>query len=73
MALDEAHPHLRDHPTALPRFKAVVDTKMPSRRRGKPLFWTHHDYREIENVVLPFARDGETVDLLMIHSVLYEA
>ena len=71
--LDEAHPFVAEDPATLDRFRRVATTGEPSRRRGKPtLFLTDKaDFTEFENVFLPLARDGETVDMILSYSVFY--
>ena len=69
--LDEAHPHLAPHSGYVQRYRTVVETRFPSRRRGKAMLWQHEDYREIENTIYPLATDGTKVDLLLILTVVY--
>lgn len=69
--VDEAHPHLLKHEQYFERYREVVTTKIPSRRRGPARIWTHQDYREIENVILPLASDGTNVDVLLLMTVMY--
>ena len=69
--LDEAHPHLKGDLDYLARYRRVMATRAPSWRRGRAMLWTHQDYREIENILLPFARDGVGVDMIMVLTVLY--
>lgn len=69
--LDEAHPHIRAHPHFLERYARVAATGIPSRRRGAARLWRHEDYREVENLILPLASDGTTIDILMVLTVLY--
>jgi hypothetical protein len=40
-------------------------------RKGKPRIWAHRDFGEIENVLLPLAADGVTVNILLAYTVLY--
>ena|SRR5260221_9454798 len=69
--MDEAHSALRDKPDHLARYRDLLDSKAPSRKKGTPLFWYDSVYTMIENVILPLARDGVTVDMIMVHTVLY--
>jgi hypothetical protein len=69
--LDDAHPNVRRHPEYLDRYRAVVREGKPRWRRGRARLWTNRDYREIENVILPFSADGAQVDLLVMLTVLY--
>lgn len=69
---DEAHPHTRTDPTVLAPYAEVVRTKQPTWRKGKPmLYLTHKDFTVIERALLPLARDGETVDMLMTLSLFH--
>lgn len=63
--LDEAHPHLRDDPVFFERYRRVVVTGKPSWRRGQPRMNMDHEYRIVENVVLPLADDGKTIDVVI--------
>jgi hypothetical protein len=71
--LDEAHPHILKDPNYPSRFQEVVETGVPSRRRGAARLWRHEDYREIENAIFPLATDGHNVDVLMVLTVLYRS
>lgn len=72
--LEEAHPHLARTAGSLERFRTVANAGIPSRRRGKPmLFLAHKDYQEIENVLLPLAFDGKTVDVILAATVFHWA
>jgi hypothetical protein len=71
--LDEVHPHVAQDARAFERFQRVVTTGRPDHRRGRPaLFLAHQaDFTEIENTFFPFARDGRTVDMIMVYSIFY--
>jgi hypothetical protein len=69
--LDDAHPHARKVPGFFARYLRVVETGVPSRRKGTALLWNHRDYREIENILLPLAADGKTVDMIMVYTSIY--
>lgn len=69
--LDEAHPHIDGNREFIERYEQAVTTRTPSWRKGKPRLWAHKDYRTIENLLLPFARDGSVVDMLAAFTVLY--
>ena len=71
--LDEAHPTTWQNPQAAARLEALVRTGIPSRRRGKPtLFYAHRDWREVENLMLPLATDGKTIDVILVITVFHE-
>lgn len=63
--LDEAHPHLRDDPIFFERYRRVALKAEPSWRRGRPRMNLDHEYRTVENVLLPLAADGSTVDVVV--------
>ena len=69
--LDEAHPHARTVPGFFKRYERAVETGVPSRRRGTALLWSNRDHRAIENILLPLAADGRTVDMLMVYTAIF--
>ena len=69
--LDEAHPHIEDRAGFIARYAGVVERGQLSWRKGYPRLWTHRDFGIVENLLLPFARDGHTVDMLCALTVLY--
>jgi hypothetical protein len=69
--LDDAHPHIKPIEDYFSRYERVVRTGIPSRRRGPASLWSNVDYRDIENIVLPLASDGETVDILFVLTKLF--
>lgn len=71
--VEEIHPHATTLEIFMERYRRVVDTGIPSRRRGTARLWSHDDYREIENIVLPLATDGINIDTLLILTVLHRA
>lgn len=61
--MDEINPlPLRDQ-HYLDRYRAIVEQRQPSWRRGPPLLMSKR-VRTIENLVVPLAADGTTVDML---------
>lgn len=68
---DEAHPHVSKNPNYLERSQRVVETGTPSWRRGGPNLWQHEFYGSLENLILPLATDGRSVDILMVLTVFY--
>jgi hypothetical protein len=73
--LDEAHPFVAENPDYLDRLRRVADTGEPSWRRGKPkLFLAEKaDFTEIENIFLPLAADGRTVDMVLAYTVFFRS
>ncbi|HET8728945.1 MAG TPA: PAS domain-containing protein [Alphaproteobacteria bacterium] len=53
------------------RYKGVAEKRLPSWRRGKPLLMVDAAFSEVESLVLPLARDGVTVDMLIMAAVYY--
>mgnify|MGYP003675869888 CR=1 FL=1 len=67
---DEAHPNLG--PEYYKRYQDVVETHRPSWRRGPPfLDQRSRMLRIVENIVLPLAEDGATVDILLCLTRIY--
>ena len=73
MWLDEAHSLVAENPSRLDRFRRVAEIGQPSWRRGKPSLFLSDmaDFTEIENLFLPLARNGQTVDMILAYSVFY--
>lgn len=72
--LDEAHPDWAARSEGTARFRAVVESRRPSRRRGKPTLFLEpkSDFIEIENGYFPLASDGRTVDVLLCYTNFYD-
>jgi hypothetical protein len=68
--MGEAHPRAIVEGAGFARYIRAAETGQASWRRGRPLFW-YDKVAEIENVVLPLARDGSGVDMLLIHTRFY--
>jgi hypothetical protein len=69
--LDEAHPGIMENPGFRARYQQVVDECLPTWRKGPPRLWSHRDFGIVENVLLPLARDGRSVDMICAFSMLY--
>jgi hypothetical protein len=67
--LDEAHPDLDSHASYLGRAQAVVNDHIPNWRYGRPNLWQHDTYTTVQNLIMPLASDGRTVDMLFNVSV----
>src|SRR6266568_4222330 len=61
--MDEAHANFNGHPYAAHYLQVCAGEV--SWRRGKPGFHVHSDYYEMERIMLPLARDGVTVDMIL--------
>lgn len=71
MWLDDAHPHVRNDPSFFSRYERAAESRKPMWRLGKPRLWSHKEFNNVENLLLPFARDGTAVDMLMAFTVIY--
>jgi hypothetical protein len=71
--LDEVHPHLSVRPGGFDRFHQVVQSGRATHRRGHLTFVHHKEHQEVENCMAPLARDGKTVDMIAVCSVLYRS
>jgi hypothetical protein len=69
--LDDLRPEIRDIPGYLDRHRAVVETKIPSWRRGPSPFRHDVAFASLENLFLPLARDGQQVDMILAETVYY--
>lgn len=69
--MDECHTAMHEEPAYYERYRAVVEQKLPSWRRGVPRLWTHKKYATLENMVLPLAADGITVNMLAVLTVFH--
>ncbi len=47
----------------------VVETRKPGWRRGVSRFVEDREFQSFERLILPFAKDGQKVDLLLIFTV----
>jgi hypothetical protein len=68
--LDEAHPNFLTH-GAYSHYLAVAAGDV-SFRRGRPGFHVHEDYYEMERILLPMARNGTTVDMVLAITVYFD-
>ncbi|MBV9859665.1 MAG: PAS domain-containing protein [Alphaproteobacteria bacterium] len=69
--LDEVHPHLRESPGALDRYRHMVETGRATYRKGPVIFTHDPDHRMVENCMAPMARDGQRVDMIAICSAQF--
>lgn len=69
--LDEAHPEATSCPEYIGRYRQVFLSGVPSWRRGRPYLAIHRDFDDIENLFLPLAADGCTVDMILAMTVFY--
>jgi hypothetical protein len=69
--LDEVHPHLKERPDGFDRFLHIATHGTATYRKGHVTFLHQKDHQIVENCMVPLARDGSTVDMIAICSVLY--
>jgi PAS domain len=69
--LDEAHPHVLESYRGFQRFISMATSGQPTYRKGEVTFTHHKDHRIVENCMVPLARDGASVDMIAVCSVLY--
>jgi hypothetical protein len=68
--LDEVHPKANE-PNYYDRYRIMVEQGVATWRKGTPAFW---DVKSgvLENLIVPLASDGRTVDRLVAMTVLYD-
>jgi hypothetical protein len=62
--LDDVHPGFMLSP-AYTDFMEAVETRAPAYYKGAPMFHLEKDYLWMERLLLPLARDGREVDMLL--------
>ena len=67
---DDAHPGARDHPLYA-FFEKRLRGGEATWRHGKPWLHVDPDIYEIEQVALPLARDGVTVDMALLITIFF--
>jgi hypothetical protein len=70
--IDEAIPAFRGS-AAYAQYVAVAERGKPGYRRGDTSIILPKDYRAMERLLLPLAREGRTVDMLLAISVYHKA
>jgi hypothetical protein len=70
--IDEAHPNFLGA-AAYGQFAAAAEQATPGYRRGHTLIILPKDYLSMERLILPLARDGKQVDMLLAISVYHKA
>ena len=70
--LDEVHPRAKE-PNYYDRYRTMVEQGVVTWRKGRPAFWHEVKSRALENLIVPLAKDGRTVDRLVAMTVLYDA
>jgi hypothetical protein len=67
----DVHPHLNEDSPAFERFNKTAQSGVVSYRKGAVVAIHDKKHQTVENCVVPLARDGKTVDILVGCSVLY--
>jgi hypothetical protein len=70
--LDEAHPSFVAS-VSYPQYVAAAEHADIGYRRGPPVFHLTKDYVAIERLLLPLAKDGATVDVLLAITIYSSA
>jgi hypothetical protein len=69
--LDQAHPHVRESDDGFGRFIFMAQSGSATYRKGRVNFNHRRDHQFVENCMVPLARDGASVDMIAVCSVLY--
>lgn len=70
---DVAHARAAGRSQAIGRYRVIVEQRVATYRKGPAGLLMRNGHRVVENCVLPLARDGETVDMILGCSILYGA
>jgi hypothetical protein len=70
--LEDALLDYESNPSLTDRYRATVESGRPTYRLGPQRLTRTRDFEFVENIFLPMAEDGRTVDMLMALSVLVE-
>lgn len=70
--LDDVHPRLKESAEHLDRFVRMAEKGCATYRKGRVRFRHDKLHQMVENCIVPFARDGETVDMLVACSIPYD-
>lgn len=68
--VDEAHARRNDK--FLERCREVAESGVPSWRWGRPNLWENDTVAGVENLMMPLAADGISVDVLFMVSVFFQ-
>jgi hypothetical protein len=71
--LDDVHPHLKTTPALLDRLRHMVAKGEATYRTGFMNFVHKREHERVENCMVPLARDGRTVDMIAVCSILYRS
>jgi hypothetical protein len=70
---DDVHPRLKENPAHLDRYHYMLESGQPTYRKGIVNFAHKREHEQVENCIVPLARDGCTVDMIAACSVLYRS
>lgn len=70
--MDEVFPHFDETETCKNLLRVVAD-RVPRWRRGAPTLRSDKSFKVVEQISLPLARDGRTVDMILNLSVVMNA
>ncbi|WP_192813256.1 PAS domain-containing protein [Oceanibaculum indicum] len=70
--LEDASLDYEQNPSLTERYRATVEHRQPTYRLGPQRLTRTRDFEFVENIFLPMAEDGRTVDMLMALSVLVD-
>lgn len=68
---DEVRPLGPKTASGYARLQLAVEQRQGSYRKGRVLALRHREHQSAENLVLPFAADGGTVDLIVVCGILF--
>lgn len=68
--MDELHPNFTSF-DSFPEFVAAVERRQIRYRRGRPVFALNSEVSETERLMLPLARNGRDVDMLLAITVYH--
>jgi hypothetical protein len=71
MWLDEAHPRPESVEIFVNRTTLMIDAVAPTWRRGASQLWQHDVWARVENLIMPLAADGRTIDMLFGVNLFY--
>ncbi len=69
--LDEIHVNFSATPTSK-QYMEVLATGQSAFREGRPTLRREEDHRWMQRLLLPFARDGKTVDMVLGMGIYFE-
>jgi hypothetical protein len=67
----DVHPHLTEDSQAFGRFNETALSGAATYRKGPVVAIHNKEHQTVENCIVPLARDGSTVDIIVACSVLY--